>query len=84
MKKFAYIDNSGILHIVTKKEDAEKYSRNGKVVETDILSSKGYPLADGDEIIVYSETEMKKEANNKILLDINKYPHLSELYKNCK
>lgn len=83
MKKFAYIDKSGILHITAEKSDAVKYSANKKTVETEILSNGGYPIADGKEIIVYGEDEMKFDAGNKTLLDASKYPYLKQLYKAC-
>lgn len=84
MKKYAYVDKDGIMHIVSNKKDAEDYSKNGKVIETDILASSGYPIVNGEKIIVYNETEMKKDATDKFFLDASRYPHLVELYKLCK
>ncbi|MBS4959621.1 MAG: hypothetical protein KHZ62_02200 [Clostridiales bacterium] len=48
MKKFAYIDKGGILHILDSKKGevfAKEYSFNGKVAETDMRTSlSDYPL----------------------------------------
>lgn len=36
MKKFAYVTEKGIMHVVKERKTAEQYSANGKVVETEI------------------------------------------------
>lgn len=58
---YAYLDQYQILHIVDRKEDADKYS-SGKIVETSIPNGGGYPEADGKHIIVYA-TEGKFKVN---------------------
>lgn len=79
--KYAYIGKGNILHIVEDKNTALEYSINGKVLETDFKAELGYPVVDNEGIVVYSETEMKKEANGK---EIGIIPELAEIYKNCK
>lgn len=85
MKNFAYLDKAGILHVVEGKETAEKYSMNGKVIETEITAKGGYPTAmyrdHMEEIIVYDEETMKVEARG---MKIEVIPELAELYAACK
>lgn len=85
MKKFAYLDKAGILHVVKDKETAEKYCAGGKVVETEVEAKGGYPMAmyrgHLEEIIVYDEETMKVDARS---LKIEAIPELAELYKACR
>lgn len=84
MKKFMYIDKTGILHIVSSKEGAEKNSANGKVIETEYPAEGGYPVAEvngiKEEVIVYDEEHMKVSARGKY---IDVIPELAELYRQC-
>ena len=41
-KGYAYYDKGGVMHVVSNKEDAEKYSADGNYVETDAEHSGGY------------------------------------------
>ena len=83
--KYAYLDNGNILHISKSEETAKKFSKTGKVVETDYPAEHGYPLADEKEIIVYGPAEMKWEAKGDAIEDAGvKYPALSKLYEACK
>ena len=82
--KYAYLDKAGILHITEKEETAKKFSKTGKVVATEVEADHGYPLADGEEIIVYSPTEMKWEAKGPAIEEAEaKYPALAALYRQC-
>lgn len=82
MEKFAYIDKSGIMHIVEKRETAEKYKGEGKVVATKIKAKYGYPVnEEEDGVIVYAEDVMKLEANGHKIAPIAK---LAALYRECK
>lgn len=84
MKKFAYLTGKGILHIVKDKKTAEESAKlNGRVVETEFPARHGYPFVGGDEIIVYSETDMRLEANGAPL-DAEKHRDLAELYRLCR
>lgn len=83
MTKYAYLDKAGIMHVVAKKDTAKEYSKTGKVVETEIEANHGYPVADGEEIIVYAEDDMRLSAEGD-KLDAGKYPQLAELYRACK
>lgn len=81
MKKFAYIDKAGIMHIVESADTAKEYSANGKFVETEIAAKYGYPLNDeGIGVIVYSTEEMKLDAEGNT---IDPIPALAELYRKC-
>lgn len=83
--KYAYLDKAGILHITEKEETAKKYSVTGKVVATEVEAAHGYPLADGEEIIVYGPTEMKIDAKGSAIEDAEaKYPELAALYRECE
>ena len=83
--KYAYLDNGNILHISKSEETAKKFSKTGKVVATDYPAEHGYPLADEKEIIVYSPTEMKWEAEGEAIEEAEtKYPALAALYEKCK
>lgn len=82
MKKFAYIDKKEIMHVVEKKETAKEYSKNGKVVETEIPAKNGFPLDEnGEGVIVYSPYVMKLDAHGS---KIEPIPTLAELYKECE
>lgn len=85
MKKYAYLDKAGIMHIVEERATAAKYSANGKVVETDLPANGGYPMGMFrgriHEIIVYDEETMKIEARG---VKIPVIPELAALYEECK
>lgn len=81
MKKFAYIDRDGIMHVVKEEKTAKQYSGNKKVIETDIEAENGYPVVNGKAVIVYSEECMKHTAKGK---QIKVIPELAELYKKCR
>lgn len=82
MKKFAYIDRSGIMHVVSKIDTAREYKAVGThVVETEIEAAHGYPVADGKQVIVYDEDCMKYDAKGK---KIEPIPELAELYRKCR
>lgn len=64
-KGYAYYDKGGVMHVVSNKEDAEKYSANGNYVETDAEHSGGYLVTtdekgNKDTVIGY------KDANGNI------------------
>ena len=81
MKKYAYIDKSGIMHVVESADTAKEYSVNGKVVQTEIVAKYGFPLNDeGVGVIVYSPEEMKLDTEAEAIAPI---PALAELYKAC-
>ena len=82
MKNYAYLDAGKIMHVVEEKHTAERF---GKFVETEIECDGGYPVAGGERIIVYSETEMRTDATKPAIKDADKkYPQLAELYRQCK
>lgn len=83
--KYAYLDKGAILHISESEETAKQYAKySGKVVPTEIEAEHGYPVVNGEEIIVYSETEMKTDATSDGCLDAAKYSELSKLYSKCR
>lgn len=84
MKKFAYLDKGGVLHITANEEIARKYSRNGIVVETEHPARGGYPVVADEEILVYDETTMKLDGGSPDTLDSELYPQLAELYRQCR
>ena len=53
MKRFAYVTEKGIMHVVKERKTAEQYSANGKVVESEIEVENGYPVVKGKQVIVY-------------------------------
>lgn len=82
MKNYAYLSEKEILHVVKDRETAEMYA-TGRIVETELAARGGYPLADGEEIIVYSETDMRLAAKGAKLPE-GKYPALAALYQACR
>lgn len=80
MKRFAYVTEKGIMHVVNERKTAEQYSANGKVVETVIEAENGYPVVKGKQVIVYGESCMKLDAKGKLIEPI---PELADLYKQC-
>lgn len=83
MIKFAYLDRAGILHISDSEKKAKESSEKGRVVPTEYPADDGFPLVDGEAIIVYSETVMKKNFKSPFL-DVSMYPQLVDLYRRCK
>ena len=51
---YAYLDSYGILHIVDSEATAKEYA-SGKIVQTAIPNSGGYPTHEGQHVIVYTE-----------------------------
>ncbi len=85
MKNYAYLDSAMIMHVVKDEKTAKDYCEHGNIVPTEIPCGGGYPIVGNDEIIVYSETEMKFDAHGKLIKDAEKkYPHISALYKVCR
>ena len=81
MKKNAYIDKAGIMHLVKDIAVAKEFSFNGKVVETEIAEKYGLPLnSEGEGVIVYGPDDMKLDANGE---NISPIPALADLYKAC-
>jgi len=81
-KGYAYIDKGGILHIVKEMQTAISYAMKGtKVLQTEYPHEKGYPIADGEQVIVYSDTCMKHSGDGPELPVI---PALAELYNMCR
>ena len=80
-KKYAYLAKGGILHVSGSYDTAKNYSANGVVVETTVKAEHGYPVVNGEQIIVYNEETMKITADGAILKPI---PVLAELYKQCR
>lgn len=80
-KKYAYLDKGGILHVSASYDTAKQYSKNGVVVETEVKAEHGYPIAGGQQIIVYNEETMKVHADGDKLEPI---PVLAALYSQCR
>ena len=80
-RKFAYLDKGGILHVSGSYDTAKNYSANGVVVETTVKAEHGYPVVNGEQIIVYNEETMKITADGDKLEPI---PVLAMLYSQCK
>ena len=56
MKKFAYIDFGGVLHITKYENTAKTHAKNGKYVETYVRAEHGYPVDEkGNPYIVYED-----------------------------
>ena len=82
MKKFAYIDKGGIMHVVAKLDTAKEYKAlKTHVIETEIEAAHGYPVVNGKQVIVYDEETMKYDAKGK---KIEPVAELAELYKKCR
>lgn len=82
MKKgYAYIDKGGIMHVVEGIQTAIDYAKK----ETEVIVFEGdynggYPVVNGEMIIVYSPEEMKVDAHGD---KISVVPALAEVYKKC-
>ena len=81
MKRFAYVTEKGVMHVVKERKTAEQYSANGKVVETEIEAENGYPVVKGKQVIVYDEDTLKHDAKGK---KIEPIAELAELYRKCR
>ena len=82
MKKYAYIDKGGIMHVVAKLDTAKEYKAlKTHVIETEIEAAHGYPVVNGKQVIVYDEDCMKYDAKGK---KIEPIAELAELYRKCR
>lgn len=78
---YAYIDDGGIMHVVENVQTAIDYAKKGtKVMEFEGEYKNGYPVSNGEMIIVYSPEEMKVEAKGD---EIEVIPALAEVYRKC-
>lgn len=91
MKRFAYLDKGGVLHMVKNQADAVKYAANGKVETVDMeVSANGYPIVNigGEEkdLVCYSDCRMYYDGNEKngVLVDPLKYEGLKKLIERLK
>lgn len=91
-KKYAYITEAGILHVVTSKEGAKKESKNGKYVETSVECENGYPIIvynnKRETVAVFSLDHAVIDNGSKKTIDGKKinlelYPEIYNLYKSC-
>lgn len=55
---YAYIDMKSVLHVVSEEATARKYGR-GRVAEVDFEFGGGFPIVDGEPLIVYSDGREK-------------------------
>ena len=90
---YAYITKSGVLKITDEdKAAAEKYSKNGKYIETTVECESGYPVITYDNkrqtVVVYgldnavvSNGSEKTKDGKKINIEL--YPEIYNLYKKC-
>ena len=92
MKTYAFISKDGILRIRNTENKAKAETANGKYLEVEIdYMDGGYPIwnfkepeekeDNFDGVIVYSETEMKVDAQKDKIKII---PELAELYLKLK
>lgn len=69
------------MHITKDMQTAIQYAKKGSnVMATDIEAKGGYPVINGEEIIVYGAENMKLDANGGRIPVISV---LAELYKQC-
>lgn len=83
MKKkfYFYLTDAGIMKAVENPNTAmEAKGENSNIILADIECEYGYPVVNGEQIIVYSPTLMKLEATGG---EIDAIPELAELYKKC-
>lgn len=83
MKNYAYLDKGNILHVVTEEETAKNYAVGGKYQVTSLKSDMGYPVENGERLVVYGleEAYSKGNAGDGIKIDLRKYPGILDLYK---
>lgn len=94
MTNYAYPDKQNILHVLDKDvTEAKKQSKNGKVVITSMPCAHGFPLVaykdKPEQIVMYSleKAVVNNDKANKTVdgkkIDLDKYPTLVALYKEC-
>ena len=87
MRKYAYIDKGGVLHIVEKQIDARKYSKDDRYIITEVESKHGYPVVkkgrNTTEIVVYSLEEAYINGNRTdgTKVELDNYPIVKEIYE---
>lgn len=81
---YAYIDKGGILHVVEKFETAKEYAA-GKVVETEVPFSHGFPLHEGQDVTMYGleEAYIGGNAGSGKKVDPQEIPEILALYQAC-
>ncbi|MDP4095459.1 hypothetical protein OIN60_01460 [Paenibacillus sp. P96] len=76
MKGYAYLDNTNleVLHVVADEDTAQSFTgSDGKYEEVDFIYENGYPVVDGDQLVVYGDgTEKEKRPVPQYLLDLVK------------
>lgn len=82
MKKgYAYIDKGGIVHVVEGIQTAIDYAKKGtEVIAFEGEYKGGYPVVNGEMIIVYGPEEMKIDAHGGNIAVI---PALADIYRKC-
>ena len=85
MMNFAYLDRGGILHVTKKRKTALTYAATGKYVETDHPAMHGYPLFNGEEVVMYGPEEAYINGNgsNGRRLSQDDLTDLRALYESC-
>lgn len=90
MSGFAYLDKYGILHAAADKETALKYSKNGKVIHTDLLDEGGYINDNGMNVYIevkdtgtefWHGKSRNKEENLTEASFAGRYPRVYQIYK---
>ncbi|MGG1673307.1 hypothetical protein ACIFOE_22250 [Paenibacillus sp. NRS-1783] len=75
-KGYAYLDYTDleVLHVVSSEETAKKYTGDdGKYEKVDFANENGYPVVDGEQLVIYSNgTEKEKRPVPQYLLDLVK------------
>ena len=80
-KHFAYIDKGGILHVSKSYKTAVEYAENGKIVVTYQEAGYGYPMHNGETILVYGEEDMKVTGDGPKIPPVEE---LAKLYRECR
>ena len=81
--KYAYLDRGNILHVSASKSIAAQYSKNSRVIETELPAKNGFPVAGGQKVFMYSPGEMYIGGNDRSGKQAapEDVPELAKLYK---
>lgn len=93
MNGYAYLDKYGILHVLADKDIASKYSKNGKIVHTDLADEGGYINENGMNVYIevkdtgvefWHGKNRNKEENLTEPNFAGRYPRTYQIYKQLK
>ncbi|WP_027416223.1 hypothetical protein [Aneurinibacillus terranovensis] len=81
---YAYMSQSGTLHIVDDEATAKEFSVNGKIVTTDVPHRGGYEIDAKGESLITEDGVVHVDDAKRPGVSLDQYPELKALYEAVK